>query len=116
MPTENELNLPLEGTEIKALLELRQAVRKKWPQAKLRVFGSKATQTADEESDLDLLIELPVPVDQKIRREIIHQVFDLNLAHASNISVLIVSQEEWEQGTLSLLPIHQEVEEVGISL
>ena len=116
MSAKANINLLLEESEIEALTELYTAIRKKWPQAKLKVFGSKATGTAGEESDLDLLIELPVPVTKTLRREIIHQVFDLNLTYTCNISVLIVSQEEWERGPLSLLPIHQDVEEAGISL
>jgi hypothetical protein len=59
---------------------------------------------------------LPVEIDQKIRREIIHKVFDINLKFDSNISVLIVNQQEWGNGYLSYLPIHSEVEEIGISL
>ncbi len=99
-----------------ALQELSTFIKEHWPQARLKVFGSKIKGTADEESDLDTLIELPLAITEEIRRGIIHRVFEINLAFGTNLSVLIVSREEWEQGYLTLLPIHSEVEEGSITL
>ena len=99
-----------------ALQELSSFIKANWPQARIKVFGSKIKGTADEESDLDTLIELPLAVTEDIRRQIIYRVFEINLALGTNLSVLIVSQEEWEQGYLSFLPIHIEVEEGGVTL
>lgn len=100
--------------ENRALQELSTFIKAHWPQARAKVFGSKIKGTADEESDLDTLIELPLGITEDVRRQIIHRVFEINLAFGTNLSVLIVSQEEWEQGYLSLLPIHSEVEEGSI--
>jgi predicted nucleotidyltransferase len=100
----------------RALQELSTYIKANWPQARVKVFGSKIKGTADEESDLDTLIALPHAVTEDVRRQIIHRVFEINMAHGTNLSVLIVSQEEWEQGYLTLLPIHREVEEGGITL
>lgn len=102
--------------EKNALSELLTTVRADWPPAKFKLFGSKVKGTADAESDLDVLIILPHPVTEEIRRKIIHKVFDINLTYGSNISVLIVSEDEWESGTISLLPVHAFIEEEGISL
>ena len=99
-----------------ALQELSTFLKGHWPQARLKVFGSKIKGTADEESDLDTLIELPLAITEDVRRRIIHRVFEINLAFETNLSVLIVSQEEWEHGYLALLPIHSEVEEGSIIL
>jgi uncharacterized protein len=109
-------NLNLSRTEKNALTALSKGIKDQWPQAELKIFGSKIRGTADLESDLDLLIALPVEIDQNIRRKIVHLVFDINLKFESNISVLIVNQREWESGCLSYLPIHDEIEEIGISL
>jgi DNA polymerase sigma len=108
--------LTLSPAEQSALDELIGEIRKLWPKTKFKLFGSKVTGIADAESDLDLLIQLPFPVTEEIRRQIIHKTFDLNLAYESNISVLIVSQQEWEDGLLSVLPIHAAVELEGIAL
>ena len=108
--------LTLSPAEQSALDELIGEIRKLWPKTKFKLFGSRVTGIADAESDLDLLIQLPFPVTEEIRRQIIHKTFDLNLAYESNISVLIVSQQEWEDGLLSVLPIHAAVEIEGIAL
>jgi predicted nucleotidyltransferase len=106
----------LSSQEQQALQELSSFIKAQWPQARVKVFGSKIKGTADAESDVDTLIELPQAVTEDIRRKIIHRVFEINLAHWTNLSVLIVSQEEWEQGYLTLLPIHREVEEGSVTL
>lgn len=108
--------LNLIDSERRALTDLIERVRARWPQAKFTLFGSKARGGGDEESDLDILILLPCPVSDEIRRQIVHWVFDVNLTYGSNISVLIVSDEEWRNATFSLLPIHAFIEEEGIPL
>ena len=109
-------NLNLSEAEIGAVDELTGDLRSEWPLAKFKLFGSKVTGTADAESDLDILILLPCPVGDGARRRIIHKVFDVNLRHGSNISALIISEEEWENSPISLLPIHTFVEQEGILL
>ena len=52
--------LNLSPAEQAALGELIGELKKQWPQTKCRLFGSKVTGSADAESDLDLLIELPI--------------------------------------------------------
>ena len=108
--------LNLTEDEKLALNELIAALKTDWPSAKFKIFGSKVSGTFDAESDLDLLILLPCPVTNEIRRQIVHKVSDINLSYESNISALIVSEEEWQKAPLSLLPIHAFVEEEGVSL
>jgi predicted nucleotidyltransferase len=106
----------LTKSEIDALNRLVIDIRKSWPRAKFKLFGSKLRGAADEESDLDILILLPCEVTEKIRRKIIHKVFDINLTFDTNISSLIMAEKEWESAIFSFLPIHECVEEKGISL
>jgi len=108
--------LNLYENEKQALDELISFLKINWPLAKFIVFGSKAKGMADEESDIDLLIVLPCLVTEDIRRIIVHKVFDVNLIYKSNISVLIVSEDEWQKGKISILPIHDFIEEEGISV
>lgn len=111
-----EKTLYLTEAEKFALGEVIAALRVDWPSVKFKLFGSKASGTFDEESDLDLLIMLPCSVSSEIRRQIVHKISDINFAYETNISALIVSEEEWQSAPLSLLPIHAFVEEEGVSL
>jgi len=108
--------LNLTETERLAIDKLLTILRTDWPSAKFKIFGSKVSGTFDEESDLDLLIMLPCPVTNEIRRQIVHKVSDINFAYGTNISALIVSEDDWQNSPLSLLPIHAFVEEEGVSL
>ena len=110
----NALNLT--EAEKLALDEVMTALKNDWSSAKFKIFGSKVSGTFDEESDLDLLIMLPCPVTNEIRRQIVHKVSDINFAYGTNISALIVSEDDWQKSPLSLLPIHAFVEEEGVSL
>ena len=112
----NQETLSLTKAEKLALKAVVTKLKIHWPGVKVLLFGSKVKGTSDEESDLDLLIMLTCPVTEDIRRQIVHMVFDINLHYESNISVLIISQEEWDNSPLSLLPIHADIEEEGILL
>ncbi|HBI22699.1 MAG TPA: hypothetical protein DDX84_00435 [Nitrospiraceae bacterium] len=99
-----------------SLSEITQFLKRKWPLARLKLFGSRVRGTADEESDIDLLILLPCNVTAEIRRIIVEKVFEINLIYGSNISLLIVSEDEWQRGRISVLPIHDFIEEEGIAI
>ena len=106
----------LTKSESEALKKLSEFLKAEWPQAILKLFGSKVTGTADDESDIDLLIVLPAVINENIRKRIIHSVFRTNLEYGSNISTLIVSRDEWVNGHLSVLPIHETIESEGVVL
>ncbi len=111
-----EKTLNLTEAEKIALDNLIATLKTEWPSTKFKLFGSKVSGIYDVESDLDLLIMLPCPVTNEIRRQIVHKVFDINLTYGTNISALIVSEVEWQHAPFSLLPIHASVEEEGVSL
>jgi DNA polymerase sigma len=95
---------------------MQLGMRSRWPQVKCKVFGSKAKGVFDAESDLDVLVELPCDVHPELRCQIIRQVFALNLRHETDMSVIIVSEEEWETDPLTILPIYAEINREGVSV
>jgi len=106
----------LSEKEKRALIKLVAELKASWPGVRIKLFGSKATGKADNESDLDVLILLPCHVSHAIRQKIIHKIFNLNFSLETNISPLILSEIEWETGFIPLLPIHQYIEEEGVAL
>ena len=116
MPISNMAKLNFTGAERDALDELAIVLKQKWPSITLKIFGSKVHNTTDTESDIDLLIVLPCSVTTDIRRWIVHMIFEVNLKYETNISGLIISDEEWQGFPLSLLPIHDSIESEGIAL
>ncbi len=53
--------------------------------------------------------------DHKVRNRISDMILDVNLEYDTNLSGL-VDQQAWDEGPLSVLPIHSEIEEEGIRL
>lgn len=80
------------------------------------LFGSVVRKRADEESDVDLLIVLKEHPDHQIRNRISRIILDINLEYDTNLSGVAVEQQAWDEGPLSVLPIHGEIEDEGIRL
>jgi DNA polymerase sigma len=108
--------LKLTKSEREALSKLITDIKSSWPDAQFKLFGSKVKGIADEESDMDLLIVLPCDITEEIRRQIVHKVFEINIAFESNISPLIMAEKEWGSPRFSLLPIYAYIEEEGVPL
>ncbi len=78
------------------------------------LFGSAARGQSDEESDVDILIVLRDIPSHRIRNRISTIILDINLVYDFNLSGLVVDKKSWDDGPLSVLPIHKEVEREGI--
>lgn len=102
--------------EREALSFLVEDLKKQFPGVDIILFGSKVMGVPDLESDIDVLILLPCFVKDETRTIIIHKVFDVNLHFNTNISPVIISQDDWEHGPVSVLPIHETVERDGVVL
>ena len=117
MPLQNKkIQGYLTKFELEALDKVKTELKTKWPDIKIKLFGSKITGEFDEESDLDLLILLPCKVTESMRRKIIHKVFEINLQYDTNISPLILSKNEWEGSVISSLQVHYFIEKEGVLL
>jgi len=83
---------------------------------KIILFGSYASGSARADSDVDLLVVLKGPSELKIRNRISRMILDVNLKYDTNLSSIVVERQAWDEGPLSVLPIHEEIEEEGIRL
>jgi predicted nucleotidyltransferase len=80
------------------------------------LFGPVACGTANEESDVDLLIVLKERPSHRVRNRISSIILDINLEYDTNVSDLIVDQNAWDEGPLFVLPIYAEIQQQGIRL
>ena len=97
-----------------ALKEIKQKVIERFSVVDCLLYGSAARGEEDEESDLDLLIATTEALTRFKRHEITDIVFEVNLAYDTNFSTLVVDQETWETGIISVLPLRDEIMRDGI--
>ena len=78
-------------------------------------YGSRVRGEAEVGSDLDLLVELR-EVTRTAKRQIFDRAWELSLEEGYVISVVIVSQEAFEQGPLSLSEFARNVRREGVEI
>lgn len=90
-----------------------QRLRAEFDIAELVLFGSVAGGEASEDSDVDLLVVLKSEATHTQRNAVFSAIFRINLELGSDVAALVVSEEDWKQGLLSISSLRQEVERDG---
>ena len=114
MKTLSDLQLPPHLW--KALQEAQWRISAEFTVDRIVLFGSVVREETDEESDVDLLIVLRDPPDHLVRNQISRLLLDVNLEYDTNLSGLVVDQQAWDKGLLTVLPIRAEIQGEGIRL
>lgn len=107
--------MPLLPNEKKALNALKNILTEKYNILDFKIYGSKATDTDVQDSDVDVMIVLE-DHSPTIESEIDDLIFDINIKYDCLISALFFSREELEFGSLSESPIYKKIMQEGISL
>jgi len=107
--------MKLADNEEQALKELRGELFAKCPIIDFRLYGSKVRGDARQDSDLDVMIEIP-EYDRAVVAEIDDIVYRINLEHDVMISTLVFGKDELEEGPLSESPIYKIIQKEGVQL
>ena len=112
MKTLEELNL--RENEKKALLELKEGLLKRFPDAKIVLYGSKARGDYDRQSDIDLLILVEAKVDTKLEEEITEITCDLELKYDVVFGKIVENKNFWNSPLANAMPLHWNIDREGV--
>jgi predicted nucleotidyltransferase len=107
--------MKLAENEERALKQLRGELFARYPIIDFRLFGSKARGEGRADSDLDVMIELPVN-DPAVVAEIDDIIYRINLDHDVFISAVVFGKDEIEDGPMSEAPIYKVIQQEGIPI
>lgn len=108
--------ISLTSNQREALDEIKRKIQEKFDIKAFLLYGSMARGEADEESDSDLLVVTLTKLTRFERHEITNSVFEINLKYDTNFSTLVIDNESWEGGMISVLPIRDEIIRDGIQV
>lgn len=83
--------------------KIANVMRNLFPEARTLLFGSQARGTADQSSDIDLLILLPDTYTGhdfvRRRSQIVSHLYDIEIEDGVRISPLVLIKSMWENRT-----------------
>ncbi len=80
------------------LQEIKTAIHKEIPDAKIFLFGSRVNGNVHDESDWDILILTQKKYPKEMRWKIQDELFNLNLKYNTYIDITLVQEDEWNNG------------------
>jgi predicted nucleotidyltransferase len=97
----------------KILHEIKRLVLAQDPSAKIYLYGSRAKNSAKDESDWDLLILLGSDkITREVETSITYPLFDLEFETGELISPMVYSENEWNT-KYSITTFYQNVMKEG---
>jgi len=108
--------LNLKEHEKRALQDLKNKVLKKFPDAEIILYGSKARGDGEEFSDIDLLVFVDSKVDRKIKEQITEIKYDIELKYDVVFGTIIENREFWNSPLANAMPFHWNIDRDGVHL
>jgi len=109
-------DVKLSQKERESILEASRFLKSELPVTRLILFGSKARGTGEPDSDIDLLVLTSCPVISKLREAISEQLADINLQNDVLLTSVVASEEDWSNGLIHYMLIHDEAERDGCEI
>lgn len=101
--------------DLRTVIELKGRLSEVAGLIDLRVFGSRAREDADEDSDMDVFIEVE-NIDKKLKKKIRGIAWEVGYKNSIYISPLIFTRHEIENSPLRASPLILNINEEGIRI
>jgi len=112
----NWQEIKLGSKEQQAVEKVVEIVKKQFAIDQVILFGSKARGTADQYSDIDLLLIGPTRLHWKEEKAIVEILFQIGQEYDVIFSPLFASSEEWAGEIFKQFPIYHEILKDGAAV
>ncbi len=109
-------DVKLSRTERESIIETARALKADLPVTRVILFGSKARGDSDIDSDIDLLVLTSCPVTTQLRHDISDKLAEANLQNDVLMSSFASSEQDWADGLIHHMLIHDNVEREGCQI
>ena len=96
-----------------SIIEAARVLKSDLPVVRVILFGSKARGVGEVDSDIDLLVLTSCPVSGELRATISDRLAEINLRNDVLLTSVAVSEQDWSNGLIHYMLIHEEVERDG---
>jgi predicted nucleotidyltransferase len=83
-------------------------------EVELRIFGSVARGDYREYSDIDLLVVLPVKVDNTVEEQVFDMAYDIELEYGLVIGTIVYSRDFWYSDRAAVMPLYKNIQREGL--
>jgi len=104
------------AVETRVLESFKKLLLERFSLAKMVLFGSRARGDADPSSDMDVVVILNGPLNEKIKEEISDCAWQAGFEHGIVVVPVVFTRDEWESGPERHSLLVQAVEAQGIPL
>jgi predicted nucleotidyltransferase len=99
----------------KAIQALKQGlVHRFGTDVELRIFGSVARGDYREYSDIDILVVLPVPVNNAVEEQVFDMAYDIELEYGLVIGTIVYSKDFWYSDRAAVMPLFRNIQREGL--
>jgi len=109
-------DMKLSQKERDSIIEASRILKSDLPVTRVILFGSKARGTGEPDSDIDLVVLTSCPVSTNLRAAISDRLADINLRNDVLLTSVVVSEEDWSNGLIHYMLIHDEAERDGCEI
>ena len=108
------VNEMLDSIDSEIARQIRYCIEQITPIQRLVVYGSRARGDYAQDSDLDIFIEVPGLLTNKLRREISEVAWEIGLKNDRVISTFVATTQSIQSGAVGANPILHAIDLEGI--